>query len=145
GAYLLLVNFDPMADSAAATAFRAKYQAPVGVPLFGPYHGKLENSAGNIELKKPTTIIVGKTPYVLVDKVSYRDSAPWLPGADGYGLSLQRKAPSGYGNDPNNWLAAPPTAGAPRVTTGDAPQILQQPQSQTVLAGTNATLSVSAN
>jgi hypothetical protein len=43
----------------------------------------------DVELKKPTTAVAGKVPYVLMDKISYEDSSPWPAGADGTGLSLQ--------------------------------------------------------
>jgi hypothetical protein len=52
-------------------------------------------------------------PYVLADRVSYTDHAPWPSGdVDGGGLSLQRRGAALYGNEPLNWLAAAPTPGA---------------------------------
>jgi hypothetical protein len=82
---------------------------------------------------------------VLEDKVEYSDSSPWPAGADGFGLSLQRRLATAYGNDPTNWLAALPTAAAP-TTTGAAspPVILVGPQSQSALAFQDVMLSVSA-
>jgi hypothetical protein len=53
----------------------------------------------------PTNVIV---PYVLADKVTYHATPPWPMGADGLGLSLQRRALAEFGNDPLNWRAAPP-------------------------------------
>jgi hypothetical protein len=29
----------------------------------------------------------------------------WPTEADGFGLSLTRKSPADYGNDPDNWIA----------------------------------------
>ncbi|HZO85106.1 MAG TPA: Amuc_1099 family pilus-like system protein, partial [Verrucomicrobiae bacterium] len=37
--------------------------------------------------------------------------APWYPGADGFGESLQRLSTTLYGNDPANWTAAAPAPG----------------------------------
>lgn len=140
----LLVNFAP-SDAAAAARFRNKYGVANEIRLFGPYQGKLKNSDQSIELKKTTTATAGKVPYISVDRVSYRDSAPWPIGADGYGLSLQRKAISEYGNDPINWVAAAPTAGRPNGVTGNPPRIDQQPLSQRAVASSNITLRVVAS
>jgi hypothetical protein len=107
---LLVVNFDPT-NIVAADAFRAKQGISPGVPLFGPFTGHLNNGGDNVELKKPTTPLAGIVPYVLVDKVNFKDSSPWPLGADGLGLSLQRRDTHGYGNDPANWFAAPPSPG----------------------------------
>ena len=83
-------------------------------------------------------------PYVLVDKVSYRDQSPWPAGADGFGLSLQRRNALAYGNDPINWIAAQPTAAAATSTGGAAPVITLHPASQSVLVAMNTAFSVTA-
>lgn len=142
GEFLLLVNFDP-ANAAALTAFRTRYGVSGSVKIFGPYDGKLNNSGENVEIRKPTTPLAGNLPYVVVDTVSYEDAAPWPAGADGYGLSLQRKVADAYGNDPINWAASPPTAAA-HSSSGSGPTITGQPQSMNVVAGTNVILSVNA-
>ena len=65
------------------------------------------------ELLKPEQPDGSFVPYVLVDHVNYRDSAPWPGGAtDGGGDSLQRRNSGAYGNDPANWTAAAATPGA---------------------------------
>jgi hypothetical protein len=143
GEYLLLVNFDP-ADQAQLAAFRGKFGLPASLKVFGPYGGKLNNDADQIELKKAVTLASGTNTYVLVDKVSYKDTPPWPGGADGFGLSLQRKDPAAYGNDPINWIAAQPSPGATAPRGGTPPIILAQPASQTVLAFWPLTLSVTA-
>ena len=142
GEYVLLVNFNPT-NAMMTAAFRAKYGIAPGVRLFGPYSGKLDNASDDVELKKPTAPVLGVTPYVLMDKVDYRDSAPWPGGADGFGLSLQRRMLNAYGNDPASWVAAPPTAAAP-TASGVAPVITAHPQSQTLVAYQNTSLSVTA-
>jgi hypothetical protein len=145
GGFLLLVNFDPATNAAALTAFRAKYGVASSVPLFGPYGGKLDNAGEFIELKKPTTPLAGHVPYVLVDKVHYLDAAPWPPGADGFGLSLQRRNAVLYGDDPANWIATLPTAAAPTTAVAPPPVIIAQPQSQTLFAFQNVIFSVNAS
>jgi hypothetical protein len=141
GEFLLLVNFNP-ADAALASTFRAKYGVGAGVRLFGPWSGKLDNSGEDVELKKPTTPVLGVVPYVLMDKVDYRDSAPWPAGADGLGLSLQRIDPSAYGNDPTNWVAVGPTAAHPYVPGGTPPTIVTQPANVQGVAGRSVSFSV---
>src|SRR6185503_14821336 len=75
GESILLLNFDPT-NAALVSSFRAKYGVSAGVRLFGPYAGKLDNSANSLKLQKPTAPVVGVVPYVLVDEVDYADSAP---------------------------------------------------------------------
>ncbi|MBK7998230.1 MAG: lamin tail domain-containing protein [Verrucomicrobia bacterium] len=143
GEFALLVNFNPT-NAAQLAAFRAKSGVTTGVQIFGPYSGQLSNDGEDVELKKPTTPLPAGVPYVLVDKVSYRDSAPWPAGADGFGLSLQRVNATTYGNDPANWLAAEPTAAKSHVGAGSEPVLVTQPQSQTVVAFSSTVLGVTA-
>jgi hypothetical protein len=112
GARVLVVGFDPLTDAAALAQFMAAYQVPGSVPVFGPWQGGLDNSADAVELLKPDLWGTNGVPYLLVDKVSYRDSAPWPAEADGTGASLQRLGVSGYGNEPTNWVAGAPSAGS---------------------------------
>jgi hypothetical protein len=143
--YLLVVDFDP-ADSIALAAFRSRYGVSLGVPVLGPYAGKLDNGGDTIELTKPELPDGAFVPNVLVDKVSYRDSAPWPSGSvDGGGLSLQRRVATAYGNDPANWISAPPTAGG---ANGGGfvppPVIVQSPASTNQLVGSSLLLQASA-
>src|SRR5207248_8349399 len=78
-------------------------------------------------------------------KVAYANTVPWPPEADGFGLSLQRRDVSQYGNDPINWVAAPPTTAAATSAGGTPPSISQQPQDQAGVAATDASMSVSAS
>lgn len=142
GEYLLLVNFSPT-NTAQLASFRAKFNIAPGVTILGPYLGQLANDGEELELRKPATPLPTGVPYVLVDKVSYRDSAPWPGGADGFGLSLQRRVATAYGNDPANWSAAPPTGGR-ASPAGNAPIITSHPQSQAVVAFSSAMLNVTA-
>jgi hypothetical protein len=78
------------------------------LPLYGPFDGKLDNSSDSVELARPDTPNPTEVPFVLVDKVEYRDQAPWPPAADGAGPALKRLDAAAYGNDPANWVAAAP-------------------------------------
>jgi hypothetical protein len=147
----LVVPFDP-ANGAALTAFRTKYGVSGTVPVFGPYVGKLDNGGENVELRKPDppqppgAPDAGFVPDVLVDRVDYRDTAPWPAGAvDGGGLSLQRLGGAVYGNEPLNWVASAPTPGLPNgAGVVPTPIITSSPQSQAVLEGAAPSLAVAA-
>ena len=118
---LLLVNFDPVTNAPQEAAFRSLYNVPAGVPLFGPYGGKLVNSSETIMLYRPDAVQLppkpdaGYVPQIFMEKVKYEDSAPWPTNADGGGVSLQRLSLTGYANDHTNWFSAPPTAGRTNI------------------------------
>jgi len=126
GQSLLLVNLNP-SDPAAAGAFRTKYAQLASLPLFGPYSGKLNNSSDTVSLLKPDAPDTNGTPYVLVEQVDYKDSAPWPVSADGGGAALRRINLSSFGDDPANWVGAAPLTIASVL-----------PAAASVKAGTNA-------
>ncbi len=118
GARLLVVGFDPATNAAQLAAFRTLYDVPATVPVFGPWSGKLDNSDDTIELKWPdkpdltTNVFV---PYIMAEKVHYKDGLAWSSLADGLGNSLQRRTLAAFGNDPTNWVAGAPSAGRTNV------------------------------
>ncbi|HWH69172.1 MAG TPA: Ig-like domain-containing protein, partial [Candidatus Sulfotelmatobacter sp.] len=116
GSRLLVVGFDPLTNATALAGFRANYGVPTETPIYGPWQGRLGNGEQTLELKKPDPWGTNGVPYVLVEKVHYLDHAPWPEPADGTGASLQRSALAAYANEPTNWFAAPPTAGAPNTS-----------------------------
>jgi hypothetical protein len=83
--------------------------------LVGPWTGSLSNSSARVALEKsqPGENPASPIAWVVVDEVIYSNLAPWPTNADGHGSVLQRvHAEAGYsGNDPTNWLGAPPTPG----------------------------------
>jgi hypothetical protein len=144
GGRVLVVNFDP-ANSAQAEAFRQTYSVPAGVPLFGPYGGKLNNDSDVIELMRPdqpeppTQPDAGTVPYVLVERISYSSQAPWPTNGIGLGAALQRLDVEAYGNEPANWVAAGSTAGAGFAPCTTLPTITQQPANQVAVGYRNNT------
>jgi hypothetical protein len=121
------------------------------VPIYGPWQGRLQNSADNVELYRPDEPVpeTGAVPYYLADKVRYTDSFPWPALADGAtngaGYSLSRRVSTAYGNEATNWVAALPTPGSPNgagVTTPPSINSISPPQS--VAAGGTASLVVGA-
>jgi len=119
GGTLLAVNFDP-ADGTSSNAFRNAYGITgLEVTLLGPFYGKLGNRSDRVALEKPQYPDLPGEPYswVIVDEVIYGNQHPWPASANGRGNALQRLSLSQSGNDPSNWLAAPPSPGA--VTGGN--------------------------
>lgn len=145
GDRLLVVGFNP-ANAAQLAAFRAQYGISNSVPIYGPWQGKLDNSGETIELKQPgapdDTLVV---PYYMIDKVAYRDAAPWPKGADGIGNSLQRVNNAGFGNDPTNWFAAGITAGRATIPNLAPTATILSPASGALTGVSNVTVSVQAS
>jgi hypothetical protein len=83
----------------------------------------LANDGEKLEISKPGDESGGTRYYIRIDRVNYSDgwhpdNCPgdvdlWPTEPDGDGDSLNRIFPQYYGNDPNNWQAAPPTPGVP--------------------------------
>jgi hypothetical protein len=138
---LLLVSFNTL-EARKLAAFRARYDVPAEVPVYGPYRGQLDNSTDDLRLERPDNPEGGEVPYIRVDRVEYRDTAPWPIEADGNVPSLQRLNASAYGNDPANWVAVGPSAGRPHVPGGTPPSITTQPANATAIVGRSASLSV---
>ncbi|MBC8096264.1 MAG: lamin tail domain-containing protein, partial [Akkermansiaceae bacterium] len=123
---LIVVAFDPVADTAALSAFRSRYGT--NATLVGPYSGALNNTGEAVELWRPDAPQappqpdVGFVPQLLVERVIYSNTSPWPTNAAGTGASLQRLAAASYGNDPVNWTAAMPTLGnVPALPPPNAP------------------------
>ena len=126
GQSLLLVNFD-VADALKLSAFRAKYATYSALATYGPYSRKLDNSSDTVEIRRPGVPDTNGVPYLVVDGLDYKDSAPWPSSPDGSGSALQRVSLTAYADDPANW-------------TGAAPLTILSltPASAAVRAGTNA-------
>ena len=107
GGYMLLVPFDPVADTAARDAFLEAYGATNGqINLSGRYSRTLDNRSERIALERPQEPdVVGEdVSWVIVDEVIYFSGAPWPQGTDATGDALHRASGTGSGNDPANWL-----------------------------------------
>jgi hypothetical protein len=102
---------------------RQCYTVPVDVQALQWASGKLTNSGETIHLWKPGDADeVGTRYWIEADRVTFSDGShggvfaggvdPWPTGPDGDGQSLNRRAPTQYGDDPNSWEAALPTPGS---------------------------------
>lgn len=117
GRTLVVVNFDPARNPAALARFQSAFGPPLDLPLFGPFEGSLSNAEGAVELARPdppqlpTDPQAGFVPSIVVDRVAYRDRAPWPVLADGGGRSLHRVRFDGVGSEARSWVALPPTPG----------------------------------
>jgi hypothetical protein len=116
---LIVVGFDPYAETSRLEAFIAAYgtgSLTAGGDILGPWSGNLSNAGERVALEKP---LRSDQPgdlslWVIVDEVIYGDCAPWPEAADGDGDSLQRIRASGNycGNDPENWRSDEPSPGS---------------------------------
>jgi hypothetical protein len=91
--------------------FRLKYNVPAAVQIYGPYPGVLDDAGERVTLQAPDTPNPVDVPYVVVEEIHYDHEPPWPASADGGGVSLQRRSPLAFGNDPTNWTAATQTPG----------------------------------
>jgi hypothetical protein len=136
--FLLVASIDPN-DAAALAAFRTQNAVPDNVPVFGPFHGQLDNSGDTVEVLKPDapeppiSNNPGFVPYILIERLKYSNTTPWPTNADGAGFSLQRVNEATYANDPINWAAGAPSPGA-EYTGAASPAITSQPANATVVA-----------
>ena len=114
GGMLLVVNHP--------AAFSWRYPAVPDEIILGPYDGNLSNAGESLELSMPGDVDnEGVRYYIRVDRINYSDGSHpencpggidlWPVEADGNGMALTRKIPTDYGNDPENWLAAPASPG----------------------------------
>ena len=115
GEGLVIVAFDPAANTAAAAAFRSEYGIDSTIPLVGPYtDGPLDNVSGTVRLQRPDTPPASDPtfyPQVTEDEVIYESSAPWPTAAGGTGKSLDRLPGFLFGNFATSWTANDPTPG----------------------------------
>jgi hypothetical protein len=121
--FLIVVGFDPALNLNDLHAFRTRYQLSPGVPILGPFDGRLNNSGETVRLlmpDRPQTTPgpeLGLVPYVLTDEVDYTNAPPWPTEANATGNSIQRIVSHKFGNEPLNWHAAPPTPGRANTPT----------------------------
>jgi len=118
GGYLLVVKNPAAFDFAQAEeSLHAERRRGIG-----PYDGSLSNAGESLELSMPADVDnEGVRHYIRIDRVNYSDGSHpencpgsidlWPIEADGGGMSLTRKVPTDYGNNPDNWLAAAPSPG----------------------------------
>lgn len=126
GSCALVVSFDPAVDPVALGWFRSRYGLDASVPIFGAFTGRLANDGDTVALycpdnpQSPESSAPGFVPQILVERVRYSNQSPWPSGASGSGWSLSRLASAGFGDDPANWQAAPPSPGRPNPVSANA-------------------------
>ncbi|MFM1770460.1 MAG: hypothetical protein RJA22_2989 [Verrucomicrobiota bacterium] len=142
GGHLVVVSFDT-SDANAVAQFRTRNAASILAPIIGPFQGSLDNAGASVELAAPNAPTTNGVDRYLVDRVEYRDTAPWPAGADGLGQALARITVGLYGNDPANWTASSRSPGYD-PTADNGPVFSLQPVSATLPASRTATFTVAA-
>lgn len=93
------------------TFFRAKYQIPADIQIFGPYTGSLNNAGETLDLYKPDPPQedvgeeIGYVPYILAESLEYDDESPWPTEPRDFGAPIQRITLTTYANTSTNWRA----------------------------------------
>ncbi len=93
---IVICNTDP-------ATFRASYNTPASIRIFGPWSGMLSNGGERINLKDKND--------VALTTLSYDDRSPWPLEADGAGHSLTLTDTSFAIDDYRVWTSGPPTPG----------------------------------
>jgi len=115
GGLLVIVAFDPITDTSAASTFRTTYGIDASIPLVGPFtDGPLGNDTGTVRLQRPDTPPLDEPTYypqVTEDEVIYKNTSPWPTGPAGGGKSLNRGGADQFGNLATSWTGESPTPG----------------------------------
>jgi hypothetical protein len=101
-------------ESASPTAFAAANSVPAGVRIW-TCPGRLDNAGERISLRRPDTPNGALVPMIVMDELTYDDTAPWPSTPDGGGPSLERIQPGAFADDPANWRASASAGGTPGV------------------------------
>jgi len=140
--YLLVVNFDPVAEPEKLNDFLDIYGLDESIAILGPYSGGLGDFSDAVRLRMPDTPNdLNEVPLITIDEVTYFDFGAWPAAADGGGPSLERFDPRARGDDPANWSASLSPGGTPgRVNTATLTRVPTMSQwGIMVMAGTVAT------
>lgn len=92
-------------------AFEFRYNS--ALPTAGPYTGRLANGGERI-------LALNARNESLVD-VTYDDSDPWPPSADGEGYTLEFRSREGDPNSPESWMASSLPGGTPGTVATSIP------------------------
>lgn len=114
----------PQGESAAS--FRALYDVPAGVAIYGDgngYTGSLRDGGEEIALLRPdkpdeTSPGVFETPLIQVDSITYDDNSPWPSAA---GKSIERIDENAFGDEPQNWQTSYAAVATPGKTNSLPP------------------------
>ena len=89
-------------------AFRAAFDIPDAVRIFGPLASGLSKEGERVALAMPLPPETdGMVYFAVVDEVAYRGQAPW-PNVAENGRAMGRVAVDQFANDPINWQAVTP-------------------------------------
>jgi hypothetical protein len=114
GGQVLLVGFDPEVQQTTLNAFRLRYGLPTDVLILGPWDGTW-NLDEDVSLTRPDAANVSTVPYIPVEHIAYGQWTLPMNALPSSVMSLQRRLPAGYANEPGNWFVARPSPGAHNI------------------------------
>lgn len=111
---LLLVR----GNTNSAALFAARNGISPEIPII-PFEGALDDDGETLEILRPDEPNIspsgsGAIGYVVVDRLRYRNAAPW-PEVSSLHRSLERRDLRAYGNDASNWRASELSGGTPGI------------------------------
>lgn len=123
-------------------AFRQTFLVPADVPVVSVPDLLIGLRPDNpILLFAPAGRAGDSIRRMTVEQVDWKTTAPWPPGANALGYSLQRINPNRFGNDPANWRAVQSRGALGTPNPGDQPLRVWAGGSRLCFTGRESTLS----
>jgi len=123
-------------------AFRQTFLVPADVPVVAVPDLLIGLRPDNsILLFAPAGRAGDSIRRMTVEQVDWKTTAPWPPGANALGYSLQRINPNRFANDPANWRAVPSRGALGTPNPGNHPPRVWAGGSRLSFTGRESTLS----
>jgi hypothetical protein len=116
GAPLTLAAGERVILTRSRLRFLEEFSVAQSVRVLEWTSGRLSNEGERVQLGRPAAVDASnQRTFARVDRVTYDIAEPWPSQAAGQGMALSRLHEDAYGNDFDNWVAAPPSPGTGAV------------------------------